>query len=446
MYKELLKELKRIGLNKEAKVISDVYKLVRFAQGKFQKEVEVFASISQILKDLEQIKMFDIYQGRLVLPGYGLKIGNQQIIKDQEPLTNLPKSEILKGLDNYLKNFVKFYMEKRVSRLYYHDADFYARVITAVQEVLPELEKVERVVRKGPPKQSIMPALNKVLKHQIDIALYLSVVKKEALKVRDASWQQTEGVIDEDLPGIEKYIDQKRGRIPADWGMLFGKLHFDVNQEMREVEQEFLKEYELSETELYQMIRSFRTYVEQIPELRKTAEKDDDEFILEEVENKKQDKDKEQSDNEFLPLTFKLDPDVEKELESLFGEKGKKKEEKEKKKKKLGPDTAIEEFLRGPMLLPPPERESFEFAKTVKHVKDSANIIQDQEKGIPYPPMHLFLAFEDYLIPEFRRKYHSLLVSTLQVYRSAYQIEATQKKLGAFFEAVAQKLEAQNVN
>lgn len=380
-----------IGLEDAAKQIQVIGHLYAHASDDLSTEVNILNTLADILEELRDLKFQDVYSGPQALPGYAINTQNQRTIKSTEPLQGHNKKEILSGINHYLASFIKNFMEVRIERISYDNAERYDHAISILTSILQEFQAAHKSVTKG----SVSKLLYKVLRSTQDIDLFLRIVKRETPKMKeDPRWS---GPLERYRSTTSRHHDIEG----SSWSEVLINLDFDLEAEMQKIEQEYISTHDISPSDFYYMIRSFRSNVVETKKASfsttiKTAQDDDD----------------------TIDLTDKTD-----------------KTDKNKTDKKELTDKPKSDFVKKPSILsldPLAISDPTPLRSIATQIVTSGSLFSKAKSGsklIPLAPWIVYRAYVEHLLTQFQEQYTSLINTAHQIHSSLYQVQAIELKM-----------------
>lgn len=403
---QLHKSFVSIGLDDAAKRIQAIDSLYVKSSDDFSTEIKILLQIADILDELKDLKFHDTYASDKSLPGYSISTHNERIVKDAESLQGYTKKEILAGINNYLHSFIKNFMEVKFDRVGFENEDKYGQAINTISDALRELQAASKSVSKG----SVSKLLFKVLRSVQDIDLFTRIIKREIPKLKDERWT---GPIAKTLPAKALLGPDIKG---GTWAEILSNIKFDLDSEMRKIDEEYMASHDIDPSDFYYMIKSFRSHVSDTYEKNafttvfvKTAE-DDDIIDLSDEDN---------IGNKKKPEPPKAKPSLDK-----F------------------------DFIKKPGLLsynPTALEEPTNLRSIVTQIATSGSLFSKDKSSsgvVALSPVLVYRAYYQFLLPLFKEQYTSLINTAHQIHTSLYQVQAVQNKLAKSLRTAAKELGA----
>lgn len=386
-----------IGLEDAAKQIQVISHLYVNSSDNFTTEINILNTLADILEELQGLKFQDIYSGSQALPGYTINTHNQRTVKSTEPLQGHNKKEILTGINHYLASFIKHFMEVRAERISYGNTGKYNQAINIVTSILQEFQAAHKTVTKG----SVSKLLYKVLRSTQDIDLFLRIVKRETPKMKDdPRWS---GPLERYRSTMSRYHDIEG----SSWSEVIENLDFDLETEMQKIEQDYIATHDISPSDFYYMIRSFRSNVMEIKKasfsIIKRAQ-DDETIDLTDTEGKDKTNDKKDK-KESVPSS-----------------------EEAKSKPKS-------DFFKKPSILsldPQAISDPTPLRSIATQIVTSGSLFSKAKSGsklTPLAPWIVYRAYVEHLLTQFQEQYASLINTAHQIHSSLYEVQAVELKM-----------------
>lgn len=432
--------LAAIGLEDCSRRLRSIQALYKQSFSDFSREINILNALADISQVIADLKLHQKLEENLFFPAFAIETSQNTVMKESEPLQGYSKQEILIGMSNYLNMFTKHFMKNRLGRLTFEEQSTYKKIMEELQRVVKGLDKARRILHKGLPKQPIIGGLSKMARTAGDIYLFIEIAQNAARREQHPSYRvPTFEKAEQEGMTREEYQSWIRDNT---WIGQFETLDFDLEREMRTIEDVFMSKHDLSKEELWNIIKNFRSeegilqYKKEIEKHKKrnettppkTAnlrfaaddEDEEDEFDLNDIEDVEFEDADEDADEDTEEEVVK-DPSSPREAPKFRG---------------FMEQIELQQAGYGD----PTDPGHLDYKHIVQRILSSRSLARKPNDTTPFRPATIQRAFR-WLRNLWREQYMALLRTAYELYTNVYHIETMQRNLGNVLRNLASSLE-----